>query len=126
VIVGQHEPASAGHALFLVLAAATAWFVFPPGRRAASAVTSALLLLTAAALTWEQRRFPPVVPASYDADAITIGNQTLFSILIVAICIYAAREMAAVERELGKVLSGAEKTVREALGATHPAAGILT
>jgi hypothetical protein len=100
VLVGMHEPAAAGHALFLVLAAAVAWFVFPPWRQAASALATVLLLATAAWLTWEQRRSPPVMPSSYDADAITLGNQTVFSILVVAVCIYAAREMAGVEREL--------------------------
>jgi hypothetical protein len=116
VFVGVHEPATAGHGLFLILAAAVAWFVFPPWRRWASALATVLLVGTAAGLTWEQHRFPVVMPASYDANAITVGNQTLFSILIVAVCIYAAREMAGVERELVAERERTESILKREVG----------
>ena len=99
-VVGLREPEGSGHSLFFILFAALSWFVFPPWRRWASTVMTAAVAATAITVIWALRRFPPAMPADYDVDAISTGNRALLFSLIIAVCIYAAREMARVEREL--------------------------
>jgi Protein kinase domain len=100
VLVGLLEPEAAQHAPFLILAAAISWFVFPPSKRAASTVATVLEVAAWAGLRWAQGHFPAVMPEGYDLEKIATGNRTLFFAQIIAVCIYAAREMARVEREL--------------------------
>lgn len=86
--------------LVRVLNAAVSWFAFPSTKRMLSVFATTIDFLSGVVLTWRLHVAPPTPPSTYNLNLIAFGNRGLFFVLIVTVCVYAAREMARVEKAL--------------------------
>jgi hypothetical protein len=98
--IGRHEPEESEIVMAFSVNAMAAWFVFPSRSRDMSILMTVIAIGAMVLLTFQLRADPPMPPRGYDVAFYGFGNRVLVYLIIVAISIYAAREVTRVEREL--------------------------